>query len=63
MSSTARHDLCEFAEWERVCGVGLGVLGFDVDGDGADGVRVEAAAMKKGLELGFEVSVDWGEGI
>lgn len=55
----AGHDLGELVEGKGHFGA---VVVFEGDGEGAEGVGVEAAAVEDGLELGFEVDVDGGVG-
>lgn len=54
-AARAGHDLGELVEGE--CHFGAVVV-FEGDGEGAEGVGVEAAAVEDGLQLGFEVDVD-----
>lgn len=54
-ASGARHDLGELAQGEGDLGA---IVVLDGDGEGAEGVGVEAAAVQDGLELGLEVGVD-----
>lgn len=51
----ARHNLGELAQGESNLGA---IVVLDGDGEGAEGVGVEAAAVQDGLELGLEVGVD-----
>lgn len=51
----AGHDLRELVQGKRHFGA---VVVFEADGEGAEGIGVEAAAVEDGLELGFEVDVD-----
>jgi hypothetical protein len=44
---------------EGKCHLGAVVV-FEGDGEGAEGIGVEAAAVEDGLELGLEVDVDGG---
>lgn len=55
----AGHDLGELVQGKRHFGA---VVVFEGDGEGAEGVGVEAAAVEDGLQLGFEVDVDGGVG-
>lgn len=54
-ASGARHDLGELAQGKSNLGA---IVVLDGDGEGAEGVGVEAAAVQDGLELGLEVGVD-----
>lgn len=55
----AGHDLRQFAQREGVC---VGGFILDGDGEGAEGVGVEAAAVDDVGELRFEVAVDGAVG-
>lgn len=54
-ASGARHDLGELAQGKSNLGA---IVVLDGDGEGAEGVGVEAAAVQDGLELGLEVGID-----